>query len=80
MKTRIYLIKHPNGVSLVRATHVGNATRHIADRTISGALATQDDLVTLAKDHAIEDAAELPPPSKAEPKQLDLVEAIRDKR
>lgn len=62
MNTRIYVVtKNEPGVeqkseTLVRASSASQAIRHVADPMFKAGVASQDDLIRLAKTHHVKEA------------------------
>lgn len=53
---KVYVVSTPGGRKLVRAFSARDAVAHVVAGTHVGALATQDDLLALAKTVEVEDA------------------------
>jgi hypothetical protein len=57
VKRKIFVVSEPSGKHLVRALTVAGAIAHVVRTTFEARVATQDDLVFLAPDHPVEEAA-----------------------
>lgn len=60
--TRIYYVEVDNAVELIRAQSKAQAIRHAAEGHITAEVATQDQLVTLARSGMVVVDASAPPP------------------
>lgn len=63
---RYYLVRAGDKLRLVRATNKVQARNHVARETISVELATQDDLIGVARELKPENAVEEPPTDDGE--------------